>query len=262
MSTLLRSSRSRKYTIAPLAGLVVLSLSGCGGNAGTGNAVRVRGVDAITNSVTADIEVNNGSAFGDMAYFQVTNYQYMKQGNLQMTSLTNFTNPPVLSPGIYNVPVYSGQYYTIFMYGRTDVATTSPEYINVAATQDTPKPQAPSGDALIRLVIAAPDINTTATGTGAVDVTVNGSIPAGFSDQAYIVPGNAFLDAPFAVVPAGNSAIQVNVTGTTTPVVPAQTVTLAAGQAYTVVVVEPKGGGTGAAPTAAGSTFGLQLITD
>ena len=88
-------------------------------------------------------------------------------------------------------------------------------------------------------MFAAPD-------SGPVDVLVNGAVVAG--SAAYKSVSGLFSE------PSGNVTLQVNQSGTGTVLVPAQTLSLSAGQVYTVFVVEPN--------VSATPGYGIQEIDD
>lgn len=235
-------------------------LTGCGSVSGTKDYARIRAVDAAVNAATANVLVNGSSANGDLTQGQATSYLYIGTGKSSFGFTTTATLPagatPVTGP---DLDLSNGQFYSVFLLGRYDVPVRSTTYLGVTDPRflqvvvlDDAHPAAASGQALVRVIDAAPD-------AGPVDVLTNGAVPdTAFAGVGYVTPTTTYYNAPYVSVAAGSVSVQVNNGGASTIVIPARTVGLAAGKAYTLIVQE--------SPTATGTTFTptytVQLISD
>ncbi len=256
---------------AALLGLSALSLAGCGGVGGNSAAARVRAINAAVNAGTANILVNGASANGDqqsLSQSSVSPYLYISGDRASSFSYTTSVTVPttIVTPTVPNLTLSNGQFYSVFLIGRSDVtplptapgnkSANDPRFLQVVVTRDSHNAPT-SGSALVRVVDAAAD-------GGAVDVSVNGSTLAGYSGLSFQEPITDFLAAPYVNVPSGSVSVQVNKAGTTTPLFAPVSTPLSAGKAYTLVLTEPSAGeaATTTGSTATAPTFGVQTIQD
>lgn len=241
-----------------LPATAVLALTGCGGVGNTVSA-RLRAVDAATNAGTTNLLVNSSGSYGDQTYFNASQYFYISTGSSAFSALANTQTSTAETAATSNHNLSKDQFYTAYLVGRPDVAPgtgTDTHYLQVHVTQDN-KPSIGAGQAAIRVLDAAPD-------AGAVDVLVNGAAPApSFTDLTFMNPGDTFVTAPYTLVSAGTLSVTVNVTGTSTAVIPATNISVQAGKAYTILVTEPTGGTAATATTVATpSTYALQTTSE
>jgi hypothetical protein len=249
----------RSVGLATAATLAVCGVAGCGGVGNTSSA-RLRAVDAATDAGTADILVNSSASFGDQTYFAVSSsYFFIATGSSSFTSLTSVTsnNSNTITARTASYTLNSGQFYTAYLVGRGDVTvTTDPRDLEVLVTDDT-KPTISAGQAAIRVIDAAPD-------AGGVDVLVNGAAPdASFNNLTFQTAADNVFVGKYVSVAAGSLSVKVNATGTSTAIVPATTITVTAGKAYTILVTEPTGG-TALLGTVGGTqpTYALQTTSE
>lgn len=257
MRTLLRPAGQARRILTGLGTALAATavFTGCGGvNVGNTDFARIRAVDAATDAAAANVLVNNSSAYGDMMnpptkeIGNISPYLYVGLGESQFAYTSTALAAGSLVQ-ITKVTLTSKNFYSAFLVGRPDVASTDARYLRVLVTNDSRT--TPSDQASLRVIHAAPD-------AGAIDVLVNGSAPASsFSNISYQTSQTDFINAPYVTVPAGSLTVQVNKKGTQTPVSAGTgptTITTEAGQAYTLIVTEPTGGTT--------PTYSLQLIPD
>ena len=214
--------RGTILTAGAILGGIAL-VSGCGGGgSGNSNNAQIRTIDASANGGTATISVNGTQLSNKQGYFGVTSYQGQAAGPASVTFSLNASSSTTYPPLTQNF--LANDYYSLILVGRSDVtAPTDPRYPAIIAIQEAFNASYTS-EAAVRLVYAAPD-------AGPVDVLMNGSVVA--SGAAYKSVSGLFSQS------SGNVTIQVNQSGTGTVLVPSQTLTLSAGQVYTLFVVEP-----------------------
>ena len=250
---------------APALALLALSAgggiltTGCGSTSSNSSTAHVRGVNFAASAplaATDDVLVNGAALGGDLAFGQVSTYNYIGSGS----STFSFTTTAILPTNVTIPPrpalsLSNGNYYTAYLIGRPDVpdirpAVADPRFLQTVVTGDrgaaanyaaTPYADPPSGQANVRILNGAAD-------AGPVDVLVNGSVAfAGVTYPALPLPdagdvttGRAVTPATaYQAVPGGTISIQVNVTGKSTVLVPATNVSVSSGNVYTLVVTEP-----------------------
>ena len=264
MTPILFAARRRARSLVTggavaLAALLAAAITGCGG-VGTGgaSAARIRAIDAATNAATADVLVNNASAYGDLMNGSTTPYLYV--GSSTTSSFTYTTTTPLSTNSINltteNVALADGQFYTAFLAGRPDVAKLpnglpDARFLKVYVTNDA-KPTLTTGQAAVRVFDAAPDqgpINVFGLGAAALPV-------AYATASAYqVIPAGALN------VAAGNASCTDITTCTGSALfLPNTSVTVTAGQSYTLVVTEPTAP-TGT-PSTGAFTYALLTFTD
>ena len=247
--------------------------AGCGSTSSNSSTAHVRGVNFATSApaaVTDDVLVNGAALGGDLAFAQVSPYNYIGSGS----STFSFTTTAILPTNVTIPPrpvlsLSNGNYYTAYLIGRPDVpnvrpAVPDPRFLQTVVTGDrgaagnyaaTPYTDPPAGQANVRILDGAAD-------AGPVDVLVNGSVA--FTGVTYpilplpgasnVTTGTAATPATaYRAVPGGTISVQVNEVGTSTVLVPATNVSVSSGNTYTVVVTEPTN-----APTYGLSTVGDQ----
>ncbi len=256
MNTLFSQTRRTTTLSAVTAAFAAVSvLVGCGGGAGNTSAARIRAVDAATGAATVNILVNSSSTYGDQTYFSVSPYQYIATGTSVFSYTTTASTTAITSKN-NSLSLNSDQFYTAYLIGRPDVAASDTRFLQDVISDDS-KPAIPSGQVAVRILHAAPD-------AGPVDVLVNGSVPnTTFTDVTYEVTGNNFLPNAYQLLTAGTLSVQVNTTGTSHVIIPAASLNLTAGKAYTLLVTEPTGG-TAPLGVAGGTapTFALQTTNE
>ena len=212
----------RTYLALPALGAAAL-LAGCGGGGDTGNsAVQVRAINASSNGGTATVSVSGNSVGGGQNYFGVSSYQSAGSGALPV-SFSLSSSSSISYPAVTQT-FSPGSFYSAIVVGRSDItSSTDPRYPSVIVTTDTFNVPS-SNQASLRIIHAAPD-------AGSVDVLVNGTQAA--VGDVYKGVGSYISE------PSGSVTIQVNQTGTSTALVPSQTISLTAGHVYTIYVVEP-----------------------
>lgn len=243
----MRITQCRRAGALALTGASLVALiAGCG--SGSTNAARIRSVDAAVNAGTANIIVNNASAYGDQQPFgqgnnTISPYLYLGTGST--TSFTYTTSASTSSGVTFNtttLQLSDNVFYSAYLIGRADVAGNS--FLNVVVTDDSHT--VPAGKALIRVLHAAPD-------AGTINVQVNGAAPGpAFSGIAYVTPTSSFYSAPYVAVSPGTLSVTVTSASGGSTLVPATTVTVSTGSAYTLIVTEPT-----TAPT-----YALQRVQD
>lgn len=253
-----RTSARRSFSLllcaAPAA--AVFALTGCGG-VGNTSAARMRAVDAATNAGTVNLLVNSSASYGDQTNFSASAYYYISSGTSAFSALADTQNPTTQTATVSNHSLDTNQFYSAFLVGRADIPTTDHRFLQVRVTSDQKPSSIPSGQSEIRVIDAAPD-------AGTVDVLVNGAVPnASFGALSFSAPTQPFLLAPYVPVAAGSLKIAVNASATSTAVIPATEVSVAAGRVYTLIVTEPVGGVAAIATTpATQSTYSLQIIPE
>ena len=247
-----------------LAALAPALLTGCGSASGSKDYARIRVADAAISALTANVLVNGSSANGDLQQGTVSLYLYIGTGRATFFYTTTSAQPTSAVP--LTVPtqdLVNGQFYTAYLVGRADVhvknpndlADTDPRFLQVVVANDT-RPAVPSGQAAVRVLDAAPD-------GGTVDVLVNGAAPSGaYSGIKYQPFVSTTLAAPYVNVPAGSVSVQVNASGTSTAVFPAQTLPLASGAAYTLIVQQTTPPTTSATGVVTPPAYTLKLVAD
>jgi len=252
--------------IGAVALLAALAAGGCG-SSGRDVTARVRGVDFSVNGGTTGALVGNGTAVGgDLTFGQSSPYLFIGQGVAIFAASTNAPTKPFIIGGAGTTPFPAGQtfqlnngaYYSAYVIGRTDVIPLSalkpdPRFLQCVAAGDkgaaaayqtttaVPTPavyaEPPSGDANIRILNAAPDAGPVDVLIGGKTVFTNAAYPllqSGTGSVAAVNPTTIYLP-----VPAGALSVQINAAGTATALVPATTVSVSAGQSYTLVATEP-----------------------
>ena len=245
-----------------LTAMAAMAAAGCGSSSNTDTA-HIRSVDVAVNAGNASVTVNGGAVNGNQTFGQMTGYDFVGQG----LSTFGFTTDAKLMANI-TLPVSptltlnTGSYYTTYLIGRSDVAgRASPSFLQAVVTGDRGAAAEfsspalyvapPSGQAYIRILNAAPD-------AGAIDVLIDGK-PA-FPAVAYpILPtkvsGTASAANPVTVYEAFSASsltVQVNAAGTATVLVPATSLSVSSGNAYTLAVTEPT----------IKPTYGVQIVSD
>ena len=246
--------------------------AGCGSSSSNGSSTaHIRGVNVATATATVatdDVLVNGAALGGDLAFGEVSSYNFIGGGD----STFSFTTTAALATGITSPPspiltLNTGSSYTAYLIGRTDVqGKADPRFLQTVVTGDrgaaaayaaTPYAGPPAGQANVRILNGAAD-------AGAVDVLVNGAVA--FAAVAYptfptvstagtVATTTGVATTPVTAyqgVPSGTISVQVNKAGTATVVVPATNVGVSGGGAYTLVVTEPTN-----APT-----YSLKLVSD
>ena len=257
--------RNQQRLTAGIAFAVIaaaLAGAGCGSSSSTDTA-HIRAVNFSANSGNAAVTVNGGAVDGNLTFGQTSTYNFIGQGSSTLSFTTdatlpaNFTQPP--SPIL---TLNTGSYYTAYLIGRSDA--TDARFLQTVITGDqgaaaiyagtTIYSLPPSGLANIRVLNAAPD-------AGAVDVLVNGkptpifaavaypAFPSGTSPAPAVTPVTPYL----AITP-NSLTVQINAAGTAKVLVPAASISLTAGNAYTLVVTEPT--------LTPAPTYGLQTVSD
>lgn len=226
---------SRRFFLLGVMALAT-ALTGCGGSSGGGNSQsvsHVRGYNAVPDSTTAIIKVgsntlpgsvtsSNGTVTTGQGFLQASSYTSQPISTASVT-FTLTSNSAVSYPAVSQA-LAGGTYYSAFVFGRAGITSAAdPRYPQIQVSVDD-RTAPPVGDARLRLVHAAPD-------AGNVDVVLDGQTVA--SNIAYKSVGD------YLNVVAGDRTIQINKAGTSTALVPATTVTVSAGQLYSILVVEP-----------------------
>lgn len=242
------------------AGMTFAALlsAGCG-SSGSDPTARLRGVDLSPNAGTAGVLANRYALGGDLGFGQGSSYLYAGQG----VSTFGFTTTTLVPAGVTitypvssTLQVNNNSFYTAYLIGLAALPDVSlgkpdPRLLQTVVAGDrgaaagytaaAPYSDPPSGLANVRILNGAPD-------AGPVDVLINGK-PA-FTNVAYpAFPTRVVLTdttAPAVVpvtlyqaVPEGTLSVQVNATGTSTVRVPATSISVSGGKAYTLVVTEP-----------------------
>lgn len=262
----MRNQQRLRAGLALAAIAAALAGAGCGSSSNTDTA-HIRAVDVGVNAGNAAVIVNGGAIGGKLTFGQVVAYNFIGQG----TSTFGFTTDAPLKanitqPASPTLTLNIGSYYTGYLIGRSDVAgKADPRFLQTviagdkgaAAGYSSPAMYVipPSGQANIRILNAAPD-------AGAVDVLVNGNtaFPA-VAYPAFPAPSAGSATAPavnpvtaYQPLPISSLTIQVNAAGTAKVLVPAKTIAVSGGNAYTVVVTEPT--------LTPAPIFGLQTVSD
>jgi len=225
---LISINRVRSVSFAVItAAAITLLLPGCGGGSSDPhthlryiNTVYGSQAEVYCNSQELNLDGNPQLAFGSATF-----YNNVAEGTdtlkFLLSAIPNVTFPTL------SEPMTNGAYYTDFIFGRSDVANTSTEYPIQRWTGDDHSSPG-TGNARMRVIDAAPD-------AGAVDVIRNGTSLISNIGYQYLGTMNEFG--------AGTQSIVVNLTGTSNSIA-SQTVTLNAGQFYTLVILEssPPGG--------------------
>ncbi len=266
----MRSLQQRGAVVAFAAIAGVLVSAGCGSSSSTDSA-HIRAVNVAVNAGSAAVTVNGGAIDGNLAFGQISNYNFIGQSSSLFGFTTSVTFPaPTTLPVGPTLTLKTGSFYTGYLIGRADTAikTTDPRFLQSVVTGDRgasasytpslPYTPPPAGSANIRILNAAPD-------AGPVDVLINGktayaavtyprfpTVPAG-STAGTPAPAVNPVTAYFAVS-ASAPTIQVNAAGTATVLVPAAPLAITSGNVYTVLITEPT-----TAPT---TTYGLQTVPD
>lgn len=247
-------------------------LAGCGSTGTSSSTAHVRGVNFATSAPTAttdDVLVNGAALGGDLAFAQVSPYNFIGDG----ASTFSFTTTAILPTSLTIPPrpvlsLSNDSYYTAYLIGRPDVpnvkpTVTDPRFLQTVVAGDkgaagnyaaTPYANPPAGQANVRILNGAAD-------AGPVDVLVNGAVA--FPKVAYpTFPSPAVADVTtgtaanpvtaYQAVAGGTISVQVNAAGTATVLVPAKSVSVSGGNAYTLVVTEPTN-----APT-----YGVSAVSD
>ncbi len=245
-----------------LATIAALAAAGCGSSSNTDTA-HIRSVDVAVNAGNASVTVNGGAVNGNQTFGQMTGYDFVGQGLSTFgfrTDATLLAN--ILLPISTTLTLNTGSYYTTYLVGRSDVAgRASSSFLQAVVTGDRGAAAEfsspalyvapPSGQAYIRILNAAPD-------AGPVDVLIDGK-PA-FPAAAYPalpkpISGTTPAANPVTAYEAFSSSsltVQINAAGTATVLVPATSVSVSSGNAYTLVVTEPT----------IKPTYGVQIISD
>ena len=266
----MRSQQQRGAVIALAAIAGVLISAGCGSSSNTDSA-HIRAVNVAMNAGNAAVTVNGGAIDGNLAFGQVSNYNYIGESSSLFGFTTSVTPPtPTTLPIGPTLKLNNGSFYTSYLIGRADidVKTTDPRFLQSVVTGDRgaaanytlslPYTPPPSDSANIRILNAAPD-------AGPVDVLINGKIAYAavtypvFPKVPITIPASTIAPAvnpvtAYLAVSASAPTIQVNLAGTATVLVPATSIAVSAGNVYTVLITEPT-----IAPTI---TYGLQTVPD
>ena len=260
--------RGALVALAAIAGVLVSA--GCGSSSSTDSA-HVRAVNVASSAGNAAVTVNGGAIDGNMAFGQISNYNFIGQSSSLFGFTTSVTFPtPTTLPVGPTLTLSTGSFYTGYLIGRADAAikTTDPRFLQSVVTGDRgasasytpslPYTPPPTGSANIRILNAAPD-------AGPVDVLINGR--TAYAAVAYprfptVPPGSpAGTPTPavnpvtaYLAVSASAPTIQVNAAGTATVLVPTTPLSVSSGNVYTVLITEPT-----ITPT---TTYGLQTVPD
>ena len=266
----MRSLQQRGAVVALAALGGILAGAGCGSSSNTDSA-HIRAVNVALNAGNAAVTVNGGAIDGNLAFGQISNYNFIGQGSSTFGFTTSTTFPALVSLPIGpTLTLTNGSFYTSYLIGRADSAlkATDPKFLQSVVTGDraaaanytTSAPYAapPAGSVNIRILNAAPD-------AGPVDVLINGktvytavtypqfpTVPVGSpvgTKAAAVNPVTAYL-----AVSASGPTIQVNAAGTANVLVPATALAVTTGRVYTVLVTEPT--------NTPATTYGLQAVPD
>lgn len=251
--------------------LAALLSAGCG-SSGSDPTARLRGVDLSPNAGTAGVLSNSYALGGDLTFGQGSPYLYAGQGVSTFGFTTSAATPvgvTITYPSAPTLQLNNRSFYTAYLIGLAavpdiSVAKPDPRLLQTVVTGDkgaaagytaaAPYSDPPSGQANLRILNGAPD-------AGTVDVLINGK-PA-FTNVAYpafptrVAATDTTAPAAnpvtlYQAVPSGTLSVQVNGAGKSTVLVPATSVSVSGGRAYTLVVTEPT-----AAPT-----YGLYTASD
>ena len=222
--------------IALLAGTGVLT--GCGGGGGsTDNGALIRAVDASTNGGQANVYLNGSNYFGSQNFFGNSFYLNLNSGSDPFT----FTLGAESGANYLGVSqtLSSGSYYSVIVLGRADITSAAdPRYPRLKVVNDDPTAP-PSGQTRVRVILAAPD-------APGVDVLIDGQVAVANASYGSV---GSYLD-----LAGGSHSVQINQAGTSTVLVPAQTISPATGLVYSLYVLE-----TAVAPT---PTYTVELLGD
>jgi len=251
--------------------LAALLSAGCGSTSSDPSA-RVRGLDLSPTAGTAGVLANSYAMGGDLNFGQGSPYIYAGQGVSTFGFTTSAATPLGVTatyPPSSTLPLNNNSFYTAYLIGLTALPDVSlgkpdPRLLQTVVTGDrgaaagytaaAPYSDPPSGQANVRILNGAPD-------AGTVDVLINGkpvftgvAYPA-FPTRVASTDTTAPAVTPvtlYRAVPSGTLSVQVNASGTSTVLVPATSVSVSGGKAYTLVVTEPT-----TAPT-----YGLYTASD
>ncbi len=275
-----RRRGSAALILLGLGGVLAALSAGCGSSS-TSPTAHIRGADFAVNGGTSGVIANNTAVGGDLTYAQVSPYSFVADG-LSTFFFATTTSPPtttvsgatvsVVVPPNVQFQLNNGSYYTAYLIGRSDVKPLSalrpdPRFLQTVVTgskgaaanyqaQTGAAPsvyaEPPAGQANVRILNAAPD-------AGPVDIVISGKtvfpavaypvLPAGLggSNVPALNPATGYLPQP-----SGTLSVQVNAAGTSTALVPATSLSVSAGQSYTILITEPS-----VAPT-----YSLSVQTD
>jgi len=225
---LISMNRVRSFPFAVIAvAAIVIVLPGCGGGSSDPNT-HLRYINTVYGSqaqVYCNSQALNLNGNPQLAFGSATFYNNVSSGtNTLKFLLSALPNTTFTS---LSESMSSGSYYTDFVFGRTDAPSTSSSYpVQSFAGDDHSSPA--TGNCRMRIIDAAPD-------AGSLDVLHSGTALAKKVGYESIGSMNEFG--------AGTQNIVVNLTGTSNSIA-TQTVTLNAGQIYTLVILEsrPAGG--------------------
>jgi hypothetical protein len=205
---------ARRLLLLGLALMTALTLVAPAFAQGGGQA-QVRVAHLAPDAPNVDVYVNGDPVLTDVAYTTVSDYLSLPAGTQQVTvyATGDTTSPVIEAP----VELAAGGAYTVAAVGLVaDDSLTAQVY-----EDDLRSPA--SGNAKVRVVHASPD-------AGPVDVVPRGGDP--------LVAGLAFSDAsPYAEVPAGSYALDVNAAGTKKTALTVPNAKLALGGVYTAFAV-------------------------
>lgn len=219
--------RTRTFSIVlPLAAALGLATAGCGGG-NSDNNVHMRVIDTVYGS-TASVDcgtfvITQGDS--PLLTFGTSSFYNDVPPGTNTISFTLSAMPGVTFPTL-SEGMSTGNYYTDFIWGSLGSSSGSPNYPQQAFTVDD-RTEPATGNSRMRVIDAAPD-------AGPIDIFRNGSVFEPDINYQYIGVMNEF--------PSGAQNIVVNAAGTSTNLIN-QSVTLNAGQFYTMVILESKPGG-------------------
>lgn len=171
---------------------------------------RVRVVHASPDAPNVDVLVNDGLAFADVAFREITGYATLPPGDYNVKVVPAGATTPVVIEA--NLTLEAGKEYTV-------IAKDLLASIAALVLVDDNSAPAP-GNAHVRFVHLSPD-------APAVDIAVAGG-PVLFANVAFGEVG------AYTPVPAGRYDLEVRLAGTTTVVLSLPDVRLVAGRVYTV----------------------------
>lgn len=210
-----------------LAAMLFSMIAGCGGDSSVSLA-SLRVLHASPDAPNVDVYVDGTKVLANVPYPTASSYLSLPAGQHRITVNAAGTSTTVIdvSPNLG-----SGNAYTAI--AANFVASIQA----LLATDETAT--APSGQARVRVIHAAPD-------AGPVDVLVNGQVVLSN------VPFGAI--SSYLTLPAGSYTVQVNAAGTQTTAIQA-TLSVASGANYSAVAI-------GSIRTAATNPLALKVLTD
>ncbi|HEX6913738.1 MAG TPA: DUF4397 domain-containing protein [Chitinophagaceae bacterium] len=193
-------------------------------------------VNASPNGSNIDASANGTVIVSNLAYPNNSGYKTLASGNANIIVTETGTTNQILNG---TMVLEANTAYTFYV-------VDSAHKRKASFTRDDRTPPA-AGKAKVRLVHLSPN-------TPAIDVTINGSSNAAFTNRSFNDIAASGMYHAFTEVDAAGLTLQVKLAGTSTVLATLPPLTLVAGKIYTVVI-RGFNGGTGS------QALGVELIT-